>query len=1012
MTTDTLLSANAEFTGKSVTISGSDLVAGHEIKFGVGAISADGAKSEGWTFVTIIVVEGNTVPQIQTKEASDVTTTSAVLHGSVINNGGAEVTEWGFYWSTNALDFPIENGYSSNDPITVGVDATHTLNNLTPNTKYYYYFYAVNSKGESVRDVKEFTTLEEAVVVAPTVETLLYTNLDKTAVTLNGCVTDNGGAEIVEWGFGLNTSFDFPKSCFYTSTDPLAVGETATYDATGLKAGTKYYYCFYAKNSAGETVAAYKEFTTLPEDIPVPSMTFTMDAQTVEKNKEVTFILYVDNCTKVELVADSTHKVMFDLATDSRVSKVSDTEYKLVYAFNQAGDRTVQFIPYNGDVAGSPTAVQTLKVTEPTPTSLDTPVLTSGSSMTIKVMESATIDWNMVNGAERYALIVYDQNWKPLRTENGYPVAELTDANTTAYTYTFEVCGMYYVQLYAQAGIVNGAGTVQSDAVTVTINVDHEWISSGTSIDGSGEWKVCTKNRDTYCCYQASVKYYKKCAICGTLSDKSLYDVVSYSEDNASKSSHSYREVSRDETYRSYDEVEHIMVTTINKKCSGCGKTTSETFESEYRAAHVYDSDYICLAKGCGYKLSQNSVITQDQLQESTGTYNPGLAEELANIAREAYSSDPETGKYLESTTLAQNGFKNITSVDVSLYDSKFFESNYVTDVFDVEATVAIKEEASNSIIAVSFQGTSETTDWLVDAMASAQLAGIHDGFNAQIIEFLKATDSIYFDTADGKKTMRELINEAKSGNGSISFVITGHSMGAADAQVFTYYLLNAGVPASAITTYTFASPLPFLKEYIDPEMYEGATIYNIINTDIVPMVGVAKDTPMDSSVTDTLTEVLRVVDDVRSGKREVSDALIYMINEVQGISYLSEMFMMSLENILAENAGHSNVAQNIGENIYFSTDISSVDALRDGFNYLEGLTTDTRDKVVLRLLLYPVLNPALYKGYTEDWVSAMKDDLMAELGSNGVEVVMEMYDAIYYNHKPTTYIDHAKTAK
>lgn len=637
--------------------------------------------------------------------------------------------------------------------------------------------------------------------------------------------------------------------------------------------------------------------------------------------------------------------------------------------------------------------------------SLAAPILASNSIVNIKVNEHATIDWYGVDGAERYALIVYDKDWKPLRTVNGYPFAELTNAYTSVYTYRFETCGTYYVLLYAQAGIHDGVSSVQSDAVTVTINVGHEWIPSGTSIAGSGKWKACTKDRDTYCCYQASVKYYKKCAVCGTLSDKSLCDEVSYTEDNASKSSHNYRDVSSDEAYRIYDEAEHIMITNINRKCSGCGKTITETLESEYRAAHVYDSDYICRAKGCGYKLFQNSVITPEKLHDFAGTYNPGLAEELANIAQESYSQNYDTGKTQEATTLAQNGFKNITYIDVSLYASSFFESDYVGDIFDVEATVAIKEEDENSIISVSFQGTSETTDWLVDAMASAQLAGIHDGFNAQIIEFLKATESIYFDTADGRKTIRELINEAKSGNDSISFVITGHSMGAADAQVLTYYLLNAGVPDSAITTYTFASPIPFLKEYIDPEMYAGATIYNIINmNDIVPMVGVAIDTPMDSSVTDTLATVLRVAEDISNGKYDVDYVMENMLFEIVGISRLYDMLMVSVENILAEKSGYSEIARNIGENVYFTTDVSSTEAIRKGLDYIAGLGDSLREEFVLRLLV----SPGGFAGALTSTAEAMKDDL----GSEGVDILNALANAITYNHKPSTYIDNAKTAK
>ena len=201
------------------------------------------------------------VPAVQTNSVTDISATSATLNGTLIDDYGFSVTEWGFYWSTSALDFPIENGYTSNDPISFGRDATHTLNNLTPNTKYYYYFYAVNSEGESVRDVKEFTTLNDQ-PVAPIAVTMPVGTITANSAILNGKITSDGGAAITEWGYAWKESgdLDYHAERF---TSAIAVNEEKAWTLSGLEANTEYEYYFYAVNSEGEHEGTVVKFTTL-----------------------------------------------------------------------------------------------------------------------------------------------------------------------------------------------------------------------------------------------------------------------------------------------------------------------------------------------------------------------------------------------------------------------------------------------------------------------------------------------------------------------------------------------------------------------------------------------------------------------------------------------------------------------------------------------------------------------------------------------------------------------------
>ena len=74
-------------------------------------------------------------------------------------DGGAELTERGFYWGTNPNPSETDNKFVLEN--TVG-NNTNTLVNLTPNTTYYVKAYATNSEGTSYSEVVSFTTLAES----------------------------------------------------------------------------------------------------------------------------------------------------------------------------------------------------------------------------------------------------------------------------------------------------------------------------------------------------------------------------------------------------------------------------------------------------------------------------------------------------------------------------------------------------------------------------------------------------------------------------------------------------------------------------------------------------------------------------------------------------------------------------------------------------------------------------------------------------------------------------------
>jgi RHS repeat-associated protein len=100
--------------------------------------------------------DGPSAPNVTTRDASDVTSNSATLRGSITPNGAS--TDYAFFWGTDRNDpenhttaRELSGSYSAET-------VTEQLTGLSPNTTYYYFLFAVNSEGGNKGDIKSFTT--------------------------------------------------------------------------------------------------------------------------------------------------------------------------------------------------------------------------------------------------------------------------------------------------------------------------------------------------------------------------------------------------------------------------------------------------------------------------------------------------------------------------------------------------------------------------------------------------------------------------------------------------------------------------------------------------------------------------------------------------------------------------------------------------------------------------------------------------------------------------------------
>lgn len=133
------------------------------------------------------------LPTVTDVTISEVTSNTSIISAEVLTDGGAEVTERGFYWGEK----------SSVEPNRVNVgeglgNFTYQLTGLNGGAEYYVYSFAKNSVGEVVGTIAYFTTIENT----PEIE---YVDMGfpsgvKWATCNFGATTPEGYGEYYAWG--------------------------------------------------------------------------------------------------------------------------------------------------------------------------------------------------------------------------------------------------------------------------------------------------------------------------------------------------------------------------------------------------------------------------------------------------------------------------------------------------------------------------------------------------------------------------------------------------------------------------------------------------------------------------------------------------------------------------------------------------------------------------------------------------------------------------------------------
>ncbi len=229
-----------------------------------------------------------TPPSVTTSAATSITSTSAVLNGTV-NPNGIDTT-WFFQIAPNP-SLSGSGNFGGGDAGTGGtpVGETYDFTGASPNTEYWFRIVAASAGGTSYGSTLSFTTLNP---IPPTVNTDAATSIGSTTATLQGDLNPNG--------FDTQGFFQWGTTTGYGNTTSNQDQGSGTYDVgfsqalTGLTTGATYHYRAVGTNSGGTNYGADAQFTVgLPSTtLSTPTNGYTAYFGTVG----VTFVFaYVNN---------------------------------------------------------------------------------------------------------------------------------------------------------------------------------------------------------------------------------------------------------------------------------------------------------------------------------------------------------------------------------------------------------------------------------------------------------------------------------------------------------------------------------------------------------------------------------------------------------------------------------------------------------------------------------------------------------------------------------------------
>ncbi|MDH8702425.1 hypothetical protein M2138_001789 [Dysgonomonadaceae bacterium PH5-43] len=150
------------------------------------------------------------IPMLNTKAATGITSEKAFLNGEVLNNGGSNITEYGFYYGIT------ENPTTKNIIEGNIADFKIVVENLIPGQTYYYKAYAINAKGIGYGEILTFKTRQEgsSTETSPPTKPII-SNISGNSATAISSISLSSNDIIIEAGMECSKDYYFRNSKGY-----------------------------------------------------------------------------------------------------------------------------------------------------------------------------------------------------------------------------------------------------------------------------------------------------------------------------------------------------------------------------------------------------------------------------------------------------------------------------------------------------------------------------------------------------------------------------------------------------------------------------------------------------------------------------------------------------------------------------------------------------------------------------------------------------------------------------
>ena len=205
---------------------------------------------------------------VTTATPTNVTTSSATVGGTVLEDGGYAITERGICWSNTGT--PSISGSHRAVGSGVGSFTTTLTTSDISSGEYQYCAYAINSEGVYYGLTQTVELLTTPIVVTGEVSDVDIHNL---SIELHGNLVSTGGYSNTERGICWGTSANPTTADNHTPASGTGTGAFSI-PVTGLTSGTTYHYRAYAVNGLGSVYGEDKTFIVTNPCAGIQSLTF------------------------------------------------------------------------------------------------------------------------------------------------------------------------------------------------------------------------------------------------------------------------------------------------------------------------------------------------------------------------------------------------------------------------------------------------------------------------------------------------------------------------------------------------------------------------------------------------------------------------------------------------------------------------------------------------------------------------------------------------------------------